>query len=313
MDLSKFWVVTPITNPIRFKSRIELYRKFEKHMKDSGVNLMTVECAFGDRPWEFTEANDPGDLRQRTFEELWQKEAMINAGIARLPPDWEYVAWIDSDIMFQRQDWAVETWHQLQHFMVVQPWATCIDMGPNLEIIQTHKSFCYQWWRNDFRPPVKSGYYPYDGSFFHPGYAWAARREAIDYLGGILDWAILGAGDHHIALALIGAVDKSCPLSKTSRYYKKLKLYEERALKYIKKDIGYCDGIILHGWHGKKKDRRYRERWDILTKNDYNPDTDLRRDAQGLWQLNVDTVRQERLRDEIRGYFRNRAEDSIDL
>lgn len=282
-------------------------------MADSGVKLITVELAFGDRPFVVTESNDPLDIQMRTHEELWQKEAMINAAIHRLPHNWEYVAWIDADIQFQRQDWAEETWNQLQHFMFVQPWATCLDMGPNLEVIQTHKSFCYQWWRNNFNPPVKSGYYPYDGTFFHPGYAWAARREAVDLVGGLFDTAILGAGDHHMALAMIGCADRSCPLPRDNRYYKKIKIWEDRCTKYIKKDIGFCDGIILHGWHGKKKDRRYRERWSILTDNQFDPDTDLRRDSQGLWQLNVDTPRQIRLRDEIRAYFRQRQEDSIDL
>ena len=280
-------------------------------MKDSGVTLYTVEVAFGDRPFEVTEADDPHDIQLRSFEELWQKEAAINIAISRLPLDWEYVAWIDADCRFAREDWAIETVHALQHYMVVQPWSTCIDMGPQHQIIQTHTSFCWNWWKHDCNPPIKSGYGSY--GWWHTGYAVACRREAIDLLSGIPDWPILGSADHHFLLALIGCVDRSCPMPRNSRYYKKLKIYEERALRYIKKDIGAVEGLITHGWHGKKKDRRYRERWSILSDNQFDPDTDLRRDSQGLWQLNVDTPRQIRLRDEIRQYFRQRSEDSIDM
>jgi hypothetical protein len=43
-------VVTAISNPIRWRSRHMLYRNFERHMLESGVQLTVVECAYGDRP-----------------------------------------------------------------------------------------------------------------------------------------------------------------------------------------------------------------------------------------------------------------------
>jgi hypothetical protein len=45
-------VVTCVSNPLRWKSRIELYRSFERHMLESGVRLTIVECALGERPFE---------------------------------------------------------------------------------------------------------------------------------------------------------------------------------------------------------------------------------------------------------------------
>jgi hypothetical protein len=66
-------------------------------------------------------------------------------------------------------------------------------------------------------------------------------------------------------------------------------------------------------WHGRKQQRGYVERWKILTGNNYDPDTDLKKDPQGLWQLVVESPRQIKMRDEIRAYFRSRNEDSRDL
>jgi len=57
-------------------------------------------------------------------------------------------------------------------------------------------------------------------------------------------------------------------------------------------------------------DRHYSDRWKILVDNKYNPESDLKRDAQGLYSL---TDRSPGLRDGIRTYFRSRNEDSIDL
>ncbi len=52
MDASLLHVVAVVANPVRWHSRIQLYREFEQHMLDSGVHLTTVECAYGDRPYE---------------------------------------------------------------------------------------------------------------------------------------------------------------------------------------------------------------------------------------------------------------------
>jgi hypothetical protein len=84
---------------------------------------------------------------------------------------------------------------------------------------------------------------------------------------------------------------------------------QDRTERYIRRNVGYVDGLLAHHWHGRKADRRYRDRWKILVDNNYDPDLDLKRDAQGLYQL---TDRCIKLRDDLRSYFRSRNEDSID-
>lgn len=315
--LSKMHVIAVISNPVRYKSRYNLYREFEKHMGCSGATLWTVEQAFGDRPFELTEADDPKDIRFRSFDEIWHKENMINLGIARLPSDWEYVAWIDADVMFGNPDWLTETVQQLQHYMLVQLFSHAIDLGPNQEPMHTHRGFVKGYFDagfkcpNKFKPPVEYGYSAgVTGSFAHTGYAWAARREALEAVGGLIDWAILGSADHHMAMALIGETKLTFPQQIASRYQGKILRWEERALKYLKKDIGYVPGTIFHYFHGKKRDRQYTSRWDILLRNQFDPDVDLKRDTQGLYVLTDNNIR---LRDEIRAYFRARNEDSIDV
>jgi len=86
--------------------------------------------------------------------------------------------------------------------------------------------------------------------------------------------------------------------------------WQDRANRFVKGNIGYVDGLLNHHWHGRKVDRYYSDRWRILVDNKYNPETDLKRDAQGLYVL---MDRSQGLRDGIRTYFRSRNEDSIDL
>jgi len=317
--LKDFYVIAVITNPERFKRRPQLFREFQDRMVKYGVNLVCVEAAYGDRDFEVTEASNPSHIQLRTDSELWHKENLINVAIGRLPSTWKYVAWIDADVDFVRPDWALETVHELQHHPVVQMFEDAIDLGPEHEILQTYKGFaaCYkqglpqrkltkgQEYYND---TYYGAYSTSPGTYWHPGYAWAATREAINEFGGLFDAAIVGAGDHHMACCLIGQAERSIPKGVHANYRKLVKSWEHRALR-LHKNIGYVKGSIYHFWHGKKRDRRYKDRWAILIDNKFDPTHDIHKDWQGLWALYPG---HEALRDQIRDYFKSRNEDSID-
>jgi hypothetical protein len=304
---NRFYVVTVVSNHVRYRSRWDLYKKFAQHIKEAGGQLLTVECVLGNRKFELTEPNNPWHLQLRTWDEIWHKENMINLGIQKLPPDWKYVAWIDADVHFHRKDWIEETIQQLQHYRVVQMFQTAIDLGPDGSAINTHNGFAYSYWANK---PYVDKYYPN----WHPGYAWAMDHETFDQMGCLIDRAVLGAGDRHMALSYIGKGQASLNKNLHPHYHSMVADWEERAAKYVRRDMGFVPGTILHAWHGKKKDRKYAERWEILVENQYSPWRDLKPDWQGLYQL-VDhgDRRSLQLRDDIRRYFRSRNEDSIDL
>jgi hypothetical protein len=293
-------VVTAIANPLRWASRTRLYRDFERHMLDSGVQLTVVECAYGDRPYELdgTEGVQHVPVRARSM--MWAKENLLNIGIAHLPADWKYVAWIDADILFRRPDWAVETVHALQLYDVVQPWTDCYDLGPNGEHIAVHRGFCRVWRDGG---AIGTGY----GPFAHPGYAWAATRQALQYLGGLIDTAALGAADHHMALALAGKVHLSLPGGLTDAYRRPLLRWQDRAARHIAGNIGCIAGTIEHAWHGAKRRRRYIERWDVLTRHGFDPDEDLKRNVWGVLEL---AGNKPALARDIDAYFRARCEDA---
>jgi len=306
--LRNFYVVAPVSNPVRFRQRYEVFKRFREFVLNAGGRLVVVELVQGDRAHQVTEPGDPyTEIQLRTREELWFKENMINIAISRLPEDWEYVAWVDADLIFTRRDWLLETVEQLQHFAVVQMWQTAVDLGPTEEVMQVHKSFGYVHWRdgNSIKVTWNKNY-----DFPHPGYAWAARREFFDSVGGLMDRAILGAADTHMAFALIGRGAETYHQGVTPNYKLMVSQWQERALDLVHKNVGFVPGTILHYWHGKKADRRYQDRWKILVDNKYDPVADLKRDWQGLLSLDRRRVR---LRDDIRKYFRARNEDSIDL
>lgn len=315
----KLYVVTCVSNPLRTKSRYDLYKKFAQKVEDAGAILYTVEMAFGDRPHVLTDARNPRHLQLRSYFELWHKENMLNLLIQKLPEDWEYVAWIDADVAFLRDDWVNETIEQLQHYMVLQMFSYAQDLSLRHEPMQMHTGFMHDWYHGKVtfnasgngskKNGKKPGYNGYGGYGFdegHPGYAWAARREALDALGGLIDFAILGSADRHMACALIGEADKSYHPDVHPKYKEQVLEWQDRAERYIKHDVGYMAGTIAHGYHGKKSNRGYNSRWKILVKHQYDPTVDAYRDSKGLIQLWTEDTQ---MRDDLRKYFRSRHED----
>jgi hypothetical protein len=278
-----------------------------------------------------------GLIQLRTQHELWHKENALNIGFSRLPADWKYAAWIDADVTFARPDIVTATIHALQHWPVVQMWSRALDLAPNGHPFAHYRSFadCHvnrpeaggrrreDVGREDVGRASHLGYGSATaGGYWHSGYAWAIRRDAFNAIGGLIDFAPLGAADYFMSWGLLGQLSGRIyrqikDRSRASRgyhqdYVEALAEWERKAAA-LRKNLGCVEGLLTHAWHGKKRQRGYNVRENVLIDNQFNPRTDLRRDWQGLWQLHDDgSERSVRLRDQFRAYFRSRDEDSID-
>jgi hypothetical protein len=303
-DNPTLYVITPYFNPCKFKSRYRLYKRFRDYMAQfPNVKLFTVECAFRDHEFEVTDPTNPFHLQVRTDAMLWHKERMINLAMAQLPSDWKYVAWIDGDIEFINKNWAQETIHNLQYFKFLQMFTHCADLGPNEELLKKHTGTVYAF-LNGLNGDSKK----YDT--FHPGFCWAATRQGINEIGRLLDISILGAADRQMALACFNRVHESLPGNISPGYKEQVIQWQDRAYKYLLGRTGYLNGTIIHYWHGKKVDRKYADRWQILTRHHFDPEFDLKNDSNGMLQFEGNKPLMEL---EILQYFKARNEDSIDL
>lgn len=324
--LKDFFVVTVVSNPVRYKKRYQLYRRFKEMCEGACVHLVTVEQAFGDRPFVVTDKDDPWNLQVRSVDELWVKENMINLGIAhglKLDPTMKYVAWIDADCRPARpyRDWFEETWHQLQHNQMVQMWEWIQDLDDDFNpLAGLGPSFVANYIKTGTPYPKGVGTnmptYPYENvdgpvSWGSPGLAWAANIDALNQIGGLPDQAILGAGDWYLAHMLINNLELPQMKDYSQGYRNSWLKIQERCERWIKRDIGYVSGLVFHDAHGKKVDRKYNTREQILIGNQYDPTTDIKYDTQGHLMLETWEPRQIRMRDQIRAYFRARNEDNL--
>ena len=299
-------VVAVRENPRRFKAPDRLYLEFEQHMLDSGVHLTVVECAFGERPFHYDERKHVQHIGVRARTMLWHKENLINIGVSRLPPEWKYLAWVDTDIRFRKPGWAEETVHGLQHYAMLQPWDTAYDLGPDGEHMELHRSF--GWVYGTGKPIVQGPRCSPGGYVFgHPGYAWAMTRDAFVRVGGLIDTAILGAADHHMAMGAIGRASETIPGKLMGAYAAPIMRWQDRAVRHLNDRVGWVPGTIEHSFHGSKLHRRYVDRWQILEENHFDPAIDIMRNEFGVVEL---AGNKPRLTRQIETYFSQRNEDA---
>ncbi len=314
--LEDFFVVLVVSNTCRYNRRYHLFQKIADKIRESGVDHVIVELALGDRHFEVTNAVETNHLRLRSVEEFWHKENLINLGTShgrRLWPHKKSVGWIDADcepVGRSFREWFEETWHELQHHEFVQMWEYLQPLNYHLGPLgSSNPSFMSNYVKFGNPYPKPSDGYP--SQWGSPGLAWAANLSALDQIGGIPDVAILGAGDWYLAHALI----TDLPFREMTSYSFDYRNYWERLQskceKWIKRDVGYVRGLFTHYYHGKIVNRGYNTRENILIKGKFSPVTDLKRDHQGLYQLETWEPRQIWMRDQIRRYFKAKNEDEI--
>ncbi len=338
-------VFTMISNPIRYASRYRLYQAFEKMCADADATLWTVEVALRDRHHEITSHTNPYHLQLRSPTVLWLKENALNVLVRHAvmrDPSIENLLFLDADVQFARPDWAVELVHLLQLHPVVQPWSHNISLGPQNQPISDATSFFYSWSQNEAilqpwdrktgKPMPKPGFHIQDarsgtgdGSHvhrtqptheppvtggLHTGYGLAMRRSVFNDLGGLGEIGILGSGDRQMLYALVGEVEKSLPQGIAASYRDYWLQWQARAEQYVRRNVGFMEGLILDGWHAAKSHRGYQSRWRVLVDCDFQWQRDIKHDAQGLLQWTGANPKLERA---CVQYFKIRQEDSLDL
>jgi hypothetical protein len=173
-------------------------------------------------------------------------------------------------------------------------------MDFNKQIMNTFTGFGYQYSKN-----FKKG----QGiNYWHPGFAWACNRKAYDQLGGILEHGILGSGDNLMCHSFIEKALESLKKGMSEKYMNFVKKFQDK-VKPLK--LGYVPGPIRHYFHGKKENRNYYGREDILIKYQYDPVTFIEKNSEGLL-IPSETCPKEFLKD-IMNYFESRNEDEMVL
>jgi hypothetical protein len=299
---TKLNVIIVISNPCLYAKRYILLKEFVKRIEEEeeNVHLFIVELIYGKQNFIVTDKNNKNHLQLKTDIPIWHKENMINIAVKELlPKDYKAFAWIDADIEFENNTWALDTLKILNGCKdVVQIFSHCVDMSDENTNLNICNGFGYSFNKN-------KKYTTKGLDYWHPGYAWAITRESYETIGGLYDKAVLGSGDSVMALSFINECAKQTNVNYSDDYNNSMLEYQLKASQLC---LGYVPGVIRHHYHGSKINRKYVERWQILMKHKYSPINDVTYNEQGLL-IPTEHFSLE-FKEDIMNYFIDRKEDS---
>lgn len=298
-------VITTYFNPCRYVTRRRNYDLFIAGLKKNGVTCITVECAFGDQPFELPASAATMQVRSNTL--LWQKERLLNLAANWLPLSCRYVAWLDCDIIFKNKHWARDCIRVLEQKQVAQVWKTCLRLDADGSSGSTpDRATSFAAVMRDKPELLDAGRYDLHG---HTGYGWAMRRELFDEVG-LYESAVSGSADHFMAHAIYGDTNFCIQnaLKHDLEQISHLKAWGNRFYRKVQGSLGVVEGEIEHLWHGDTVDRRYFLRMHEITDLGYNPWTDLTAVAGQPLEWS-ETMDKPALRQYFQEYFASRRED----
>lgn len=320
MQTDKLPVITTVFNASGFQRRYDLYGDFARRMRNQDADLYTVEIAYHDQPFMVTQAGNDHHIQLRSTSVMFHKENASNVGTTFLPPDWEYVAFLDCDVQFLDDRWITHSLEALQQYAFLQPFSCTMEV--------THEHIPYQFargaaWAN-LHAALKarqrhartlrgqSAVQPLiPGSRISPGGAYCFRRDTFEALQGLPEFQLVGGGDSVLMAAALHGKVFPFRGTLTKGYATVLKQFTQRTYDLCANKVGYVDGLMIFHWHGSKELRSYNTRHDHLTNNNYDPTTDLIHNADGVAEWVKTCPRQYKLSQDVEHYFLSRNEDSL--
>jgi hypothetical protein len=307
----RLWAVTSYFNPVGFRRRLANYRVFRQRL---AVPLVTVEVARSRDAFQL----QPGDadiLVQLVGEDrLWQKERLLNLAVQEVPRECDAIAWLDCDIVFERDDWAHLTRQALQRYAFIQPFAAFSELSPDAMLRNGQVS-------GVLGGGASSGYRLANGTTVDHlferrrgnrmqrgstvGLAWAAPRDLLAR-HGLYDAFILGGGDKAMVVAALGRFDLVASLDMNERQTAHYLAWARPFFDDVRANVGYADGRVYHLWHGDLQDRRTRQRHVAFARFDFDPSADIALDASGCWHWNSPKPEMHAY---LRRYLESRHED----
>jgi hypothetical protein len=287
------------------------YRQFRAAL---GIPLLTVELGFEGR-LDLNTGDADRLIQIPDGAVLWQKERLLNLAIGALPIHCKQVAWLDCDVLFQREDWPALAVAALEATPLIQLFRQVHYLGQGWQPSDSLDAAVIRR-----RPSLAAGVatgLPVEDCLVHPspaqrpgtyanGMAWAARRELLDH-HGLYDASIIGGGDRAISCAAYGCFDHLVEWHHLNE--RQLDHYFHWAHAFhadCRGQVGVLDTDIHHLWHGDAKARGLGSRHGGLSRFDFDPYTDIAQDERGCWRWASNKPDLHRY---VLEYFASRRED----
>jgi len=301
----KLGIVTSYFNPCNYLSRFLNYNYFYESIKNyKNIDLIVIEQYSDNSIYRIN------NIHEQTYsfhsnEIYWMKEQLINKGLDILiEKNHENLCWLDCDIKFENKNWVDEILNVLKKEPMCHVFRNCLKKKPDSKV---NKSYSFT---------VYAEKYNYELDFLlqrhgEPGFGFAYKTNFIKN-AKLYQNAICGSGDF---LNILGYSFETNHLEEelsTDRFFRnnsKSFLYDyiewANLINQRHPTIRSANNSILVDYHGTIKNRNYVDREIILTRNRFNPSTDLE------IQKDLYHIKNDKIKEQIANYFINRQEDKF--
>jgi len=266
-------------NPCGYVRPLQNLVFFENKLRLANIPYFSAEMIVGD---QMPMLSKPTCV-YRSKSHLFYKEELFNKLEKFIPEQYTKIIFLDTDIIFNCTNW-------------VDRLSELLDTK---DIVQVFEKVCYldltyneNHWMN-----ASTVDYNVSGS----GFGWAMTRSFLSRIGGFFDKCTLGSGDSIFFHSIVNRPVMKYPVIQTF-----INEYREK-IAGLNPKWGFLPGVnIYHLTHGSRVNRRYADRYGILTRSDFTWDSLFYKNDDGFWEL-----RDEKVNIEFLEYFKNRNEDSI--
>lgn len=310
VDSSTLAIVTCFFNPTHSIRRVKNFNFFMEGIKKAGVHMLVVECAFNSRDHEIDHEHV---IQLRSNDIMWHKERLLNIGIQRLIEEgYEKIAWLDADIKFQTPDWPKLISATLEECNLCQVFSEVLIHDNKGVSFSSKSSLKSLQMHGDTRSNTSRG--------AQSGFGWAARAEIFKQIS-LYEHAVIGGGDKMMLMASVAKNTEDDTLKELTYssiacencgYRHKSAAYTSSYITWMKKwnnvvdrKVSYAPVKIEDMYHGKRSDRKYMVRRNILLNHQFDPQHDLVLEDNGCYRW---SEHKQELHEEVKAYFLSRRE-----
>lgn len=279
-------------NPKHNPYRLAAFKTWYKTVKH--LNLRIIELTVKGSSRELAGYDHTGHVQHiESASMLWHKEALLNRLIEQVAPDYKYIFWLDTDVIFTNRNWLREACKRMENgAQMVQPFAYAIrleegETKPSFDISNLGNVYMPNRWNNAawrsfcctyIEEPELAASDRFN-DYGHTGFAWGATSELLTQCP-LFDRALIGSADNVIAQGAVGKFHS--PLMRATFKYMmpSITAYQRRLFSHVLGLIDYVPGNLYHIWHGDHAKRRYLKRNQDF---DHTLSQINRRDANGLY------------------------------
>jgi len=287
-------VIISFFNPSNYRRPLKNLIYVMHTLKEQDIPCYVIECVFPRRKPQVPDA----DIVVHSETPMFYKEQLFNIMEKKVPEKYTKLVFMDGDIIFEAPDWVDKVSEALNNHEIIMPFEDACWLYPDNIAVRSKKKSLAWAIANKVEFKMFNAY--------HPGFAWAMRRDFFREIGGFFDKKFLGGGDVAMAATVVpGVTQKALSNIYGQRavadsyleYYKRVRAQDPK--------LGYLKFDAYHLFHGLTSGRRYSSRYNKIQHI-------LKRGFESFTKLNEDGLYEftdPELIEYAKNYFANRNED----